>query len=289
MEHLTKQQIVLLTLLVSFVTSIATGIFTVTLMQQAPGGVTSTINRIVERTVEKVVPVETQKAQIVTNEVTTIIKEDDLVVEAVAANEKSLVRVYASTMGNADPAFMGYGIIVATGGILVTDRKVYAENASYSGEFFGGSTYPLEVVRLAEGEKVVFLKPIVPVGEHPAFDSVTLAASRDTRLGQAVISLEGRERTSVSRGIVTALYQKDTDRAASTTPSAREIIAIETNIPFRSDAWGSPLIDLSAELVGIYLGNDTQSGMRTYVPANTLRIGIASTTAVVLRAKGEAN
>src|SRR3989338_3691505 len=39
-ENLTKQQIVLVTLLVSFVTSLATGIITVSLMEQEPQGVT---------------------------------------------------------------------------------------------------------------------------------------------------------------------------------------------------------------------------------------------------------
>ena len=55
MEHLSKSQIVLLTLLVSFVTSIATGIVTVSLMDQAPPAIAQTVNRIIERTVEKVV------------------------------------------------------------------------------------------------------------------------------------------------------------------------------------------------------------------------------------------
>src|SRR4029077_18213268 len=51
-EKLTKSQIVLLTLLVSFVTSIATGIVTVSLMDQAPPAIAQSVSRIVEHTVE---------------------------------------------------------------------------------------------------------------------------------------------------------------------------------------------------------------------------------------------
>ena len=58
--NLNTQQIVLLCLLVSFVTSIATGITVVSLMQQVPEPVTQTINRVIEKTVETVAqtPVE---------------------------------------------------------------------------------------------------------------------------------------------------------------------------------------------------------------------------------------
>src|ERR1043166_8139095 len=49
-EKLTKSQIVLLTLLVSFMTSIATGILTVPLLQQAPPEITKTVNREVDHT-----------------------------------------------------------------------------------------------------------------------------------------------------------------------------------------------------------------------------------------------
>ena len=55
-KDLNKPQLIMLALLLSFVTSIATGITTVTLMQQAPASVTVPINRIVKETVEKIVP-----------------------------------------------------------------------------------------------------------------------------------------------------------------------------------------------------------------------------------------
>jgi len=58
LKELNKSQLILLAILLSFVTSIATGITTVTLMQQAPSSVTVPINRIVKQTVEKIVPVD---------------------------------------------------------------------------------------------------------------------------------------------------------------------------------------------------------------------------------------
>ena len=56
-KDLNKPQLILLAILLSFITSIATGIVTVTLMQQAPASITVPINRVVRETVEKIVPV----------------------------------------------------------------------------------------------------------------------------------------------------------------------------------------------------------------------------------------
>ena len=81
MEDLNKNQIVLLTLLVSFVTSIATGIITVTLLQEAPIEVTRNINRIVEKTIETVTPGTVTTTQ---KEVTTVVvKEEDLIIDSI--------------------------------------------------------------------------------------------------------------------------------------------------------------------------------------------------------------
>lgn len=55
-KELNKSQLILLAVLLSFVTSIATGITTVTLLQQAPSSVTVPLTQIVRETVEKVAP-----------------------------------------------------------------------------------------------------------------------------------------------------------------------------------------------------------------------------------------
>src|SRR3954470_13443353 len=98
MEHLNKSQIVLLTLLVSFVTSIATGIVTVSLMDQAPTTVAQTVNRVIEHTVEKVVQ-SAQTAAVAAppqvQEKTVVIKESDLISAAVEHVGPSVVRLYS--------------------------------------------------------------------------------------------------------------------------------------------------------------------------------------------------
>ena len=50
-EKLSKAQLVMLALLVSFMTSMSTGIVTVALMQQAPPSITQSVSKVVERTI----------------------------------------------------------------------------------------------------------------------------------------------------------------------------------------------------------------------------------------------
>src|SRR3989338_1891737 len=97
MEHLNKQQLILLALLVSFVTSIATGIITITLMDQAPPGVTQTINRVVEKTIERVITEPTKQAATVVTKETLVVKADDLIIDAIERNTGSVVRIREAT------------------------------------------------------------------------------------------------------------------------------------------------------------------------------------------------
>src|SRR3990167_3502922 len=126
-EQLSKSQIVLLTILVAFVTSIATGIVTVSLMEQAPPAIAQTVNRVVERTVERVVPAtqNAAAATVITTEKTIVVKESDLVAKAVADAMPSIVRLYRDdgkdVEGKALETFLGLGIVLSEGGVMVGD------------------------------------------------------------------------------------------------------------------------------------------------------------------------
>lgn len=101
-EKLTRSQIILLALLVSFVSSIASSIVTMTLLDQSPSeAVPQIVNRVVERTVERVVtpvPSESaakdtpQKERVV--EKTVVVREEELVPSAVAEARRYMVAVF---------------------------------------------------------------------------------------------------------------------------------------------------------------------------------------------------
>src|ERR1700722_9426800 len=110
-EKLTKSQIVLLTLLVSFVTSIATGIVTVSLMQQAPPAIAETVNRVIENTIETVATsTRGQSASVITtHQKTVIVNEADLIAAAVKQISPSVVDIYSADTDQ--PTFMGFGLV----------------------------------------------------------------------------------------------------------------------------------------------------------------------------------
>src|SRR3989338_4605676 len=91
-KDLNKSQLILLAVLLSFVTSIATGITTVTLMQQAPTSFTAPVNRIIKQTVEKIQQVE---GKTITQ--TVVVKEEELVVDAIAKNQSAVFSVMKET------------------------------------------------------------------------------------------------------------------------------------------------------------------------------------------------
>lgn len=258
MEHLDKTQIVLLAILVSFVSSIATGIVTVTLMQQAPAGVTQTINSVVERTIEKVIPV---KGPNLTE--TKIIKQEDFVVAALENNKNSVVKItIAANPETGDSGgVVGNGVILSSDGYIVTDSStVVVADETYYAETTDGQIFQLS--RMIDKKGFSVFKAIVKEKTlTPKLIPVSLVDSDKIRIGQTVVSLGD----FAAIGIVSNLsYDRSSENASTTTYTLSAIYA-STN---SKDTLGSAVFDLNSNTIGLV---GIRGGVRVTIPANAIK------------------
>ncbi len=260
MEDLNKNQIILLTLLVSFVTSIATGIMTVSLLQEAPVEVTRNINRIVEKTIETVVP-STVTSPNTTKEVTTVVvKEEDQIIESINKNIKSIVRIKEKDGLTSAYSFYGIGMVVSKDGIIATDRRTITTTNGYIATMSDGTELSLTPLGVDKQTNFIAFRASLPekvpaVATKPAyvFIPVTFASSQP-KLGQTVISLGGDISNGVSVGRVVSLEMKE---SGTGTTSVKYLYSIQTDIISKDQVPGSPLFNLSGDVVGINLGGES--------------------------------
>ncbi len=251
MEDLNKQQIILLTLLVSFVTSIATGIVTVSLMDQAPVGFTQTINRVVERTIEKVVSTSTSTPNSggVVKE-TIVVNEGDQIVSAIEKNSNSLVRIYTTdSSGNQAITLVGIGIVLTDDGIIAADNSVILNDGKYFITTDDSKLHDLSILRSNSDERVALLKIKETGTSTVKFDKVQIS-NQKLQLGQTVVYIGGDIKNAVATGIVSSVNTKDTTNASSTETTTK-IVSVETTVPSKNLVSGGLLLNLSGELVGI--------------------------------------
>lgn len=297
MDQLNKHQIILLTLLITFVTSIATGIVTVTLLEKAPPGITQTINRVVERTIERIVPTETGKATVVTERV--VVKEEDLIVKAVEDNAKSIIALRGINTEGVEQ-HLGLGFIVSSDGLAVTAKGVIEgippESLSvlYNGKHLGIQILP------QGGESDFAILKISPpqsedkgasatttdakkVADKFIFTPVSLSDSNQVKLGQTAIFLGGIKGTTVVTGIVSDLITKTTTNETTKKDETR-LSAIKTGTSLSRNSAGTPLITMEGAVAGVMIV-DPITGVDTAAPINDIKEAIV----VVTTPKKEAN
>jgi S1-C subfamily serine protease len=260
MEDLTKHQLILIVLLITFVTSIATGIITFTLLSEAPVEVTQTINRVVEKTIERVVPAEGQPAKVTT---TVVVNEEDRVLEAIAKNEKSIVRL--KTVG-ADglEVFVGLGLVVSDGGVIVADLRSYNTATPFTILFSDGRTYSSGKIFTDTPNGLVFMKTSIPQNESPkyTFYPVSFGDSDGLKIGQTLIAISGRDSNAASIGRIFQLSFGDDKKTVKN---------ILSDIKISKNHLGSSVLNLSGEVVGIeapFIETDTEY---SYIPINIVK------------------
>ena len=255
-EHLTKHQIVLLAFLVGFVTSIATGIVTVSLMDQAPPSITRTINQIVERTVEKVVPAAVPASQgaaaatTVIKETTVVVKNDDLIAQSISSVQKGIVRIISL---NDRSVLVARGVVVDANGIVLSDRGSLEPLGTINFEaILPGGEHVAAVMRIPIGTSTIAVLDLQMASSSGKVAVVPIAQADKLQLGGSVIRIGGSGSDTVGTGVIAKLPDSHSGlvqaTVVSTTPgsiiinSFGELIGITTS---DSSAWGADFYTLA--------------------------------------------
>jgi S1-C subfamily serine protease len=246
MEHLNKTQMALLTVLLSFVTSIATGIITVTLLDQAPTEVTQTINRIVERTVEKVVPVEGGQAsvqEVITK--TVFVGREDTFADTVEEYQSYIIELVSVTETEEERVEenVGQGLLLSSNGEVVT-TAVLEGVENLEGRLSGGETYPIEITAEDPTTGLTLLS-LVSEEEFQATDLSFILP----RLGEEVASVGGV--LGLSR--VTDLEEVEVVRENE--DGEEEVVRVIHFVDVGSSMEGLALVDFSGSILGLTTGD----------------------------------
>lgn len=284
MHDLNNTQLILLALLVSFVTSIATGIVTVTLLDQAPPVVTQTINRIIERTVEVVVPAKEVQTSITQ---TVVVKEEEFITKAAQKNSPNIVQVGSLKKkfrigGFGRPPKEEFELQLRDMGFVLNSRFAVSQDYSFDEKeepviiTVDGQVYRISIVARDTTNNIILFTidervksaegvMINADGPFPFIDTV-FARTEDVQIGQTAIALGFRNDVLLSLGVVSQLETKKEDGGKG--DSSKELVAIHTTINIDSQYVGGPLINTDGEIVGINM--ITVDGERRTIPIHTI-------------------
>ncbi len=259
-EELTKSQIVLLVLLVSFVTSMATGIVTVSLMDQAPASVAQTVNRVIQQTIKEVAS-PGQAATVVMPTKTVVVNEANAIAGAVQKSTPSVVRLYSSD----GSTFLGLGVVVDASGEMITDTAAIGSAAQASVTFANGASVQASVTTRDAGIGLAILS-VATSSEStttPAWVPISVSSATPV-LGESVVMIAGESNPWVGSGLISSLVPA-TDATGA---------LVKTDISGDNVLFGSPLIDTDGNLVGISTEVSRSSSGSAFIPVSAISMDL---------------
>lgn len=273
LEQLNKSQMILLTLLVSFVTSVAGGIITVRMLEEAPPILAQTVNRVVERTVERVVPSGQPAAVNTVTEKTVVIKESDAIAQAVTSVNSSIVRLYTpgkDTEGKDIDVFLGLGIVFKDDGTILADAASLPAG-EISVARADGKRATATVVSSDEKIGLALIQGATTTGGGESLSwQAAKVSGTEPALGKSVVAVSGKGSTRIGDGIVTAIPE------AENAEDTKRIV--ETNIPVGAIAFGSPLINSDGQLEGISTSISRAQAENSFLAAEAIIMYTTPTT-----------
>ncbi len=249
-EDLSKAQLLLLMLLVNFITSIATGVLTASLLDQAPATVTQTVNQIVDRTIETIAT-STPLAAIIappTPPPKTIIQTSaDLLPSAIAADASRAVSIYSSSGTTTPLIAVGTYLPKAHAVVLATQPGL---PASVTVLFANNTSQAASLSRQGATLTIYGFGDTAPI---PNVASPVIIAHTALKAGQTVVAI------TADGSAVTGIISKIDDSG------------VHTNLP--AIPAGSSAVDTSGNIIGISSG---VTGL--FLPAEKITTLLTATT-----------
>lgn len=263
--NLNTQQIVLLCLLIAFVTSIATGITVVSLMDQSTTPITQTVNRVVERTIEKVVDPDAENKTVTQTPEriveTVVVNQEDLTIEAVQKNSKSLVRVHLNNRGEFGD-FVTLGVVVSSKIVLV-DKNMISEKGNYYVKTSSGNL-EVEPIDFDSSSQFATLEiKNTDVNLTPA----NWGDSNSLQLAQSVISISGSLKNSISTGVINRFDAVEKGEGESVYD---EVTNIYTGVDSANVLVGSIITNLQGTVIG-FKNYNPNVAKTTFTPSNSVK------------------
>ncbi len=237
MNDLNKHQLILLVILVCFIVSMATAVSTVALLENQPASIPTTINRIVEHTIEKVSPGDTPVVKQET--------EDDLAAKAVQMNLPNVVTVMIRAWDVASEAKVPAGVgVLANDGFVFTALTSLPERADFFIKTSDGTVYEAVAVAkdVSSGVGVLTFRDKTKAAKlsHATLSSVL------PETGDTVLAIGGKEKHTIRKGIVSSV------EAAESGDGAEKVFSkIYTTADLISQDSGGPLLSLKGEVLGV--------------------------------------
>ncbi len=221
-EDLSKSQLLLLTILVNFVVSIATGVLTVSLLDEAPTTVTQTVNRIVDHTIETV----TTQVPVIGNPSSDGPSTEDLLTSAIAGNAAHMVSINYRV--GADTSFAN-GVYLPAYRVIITVANNMPGHITVG--FPNGESFEADRTGVDGSLSRYGFNADVAL---PAASTLTLLPASALKQGQTVIGI-----TSDGKAVTGIISKVDGD-------------GVHAELPGLSP--GAPIVNLSGEVVGVNAG-----------------------------------
>jgi hypothetical protein len=250
MEDLTKQQMVLLTVLVSFVCSVATSIMIVSLLTDTAPVVTQTINNIVEKTIEKVVTGTTTPIYIKTPSV-PVMTEGEKVLSALQINLPKMVSIREKALvgeSATSTVKIGVGTMVSPDGLILVDSSVIGEKTEFI-VFFGDKYRTAKKVYFDNTLHLAFLQTGDAIKDDKNTEGIVffpvVYSRTDLSLGLPMVALGGENGKSMARGTLTEIPDKKTSSLVS------------GDMTITASYKGGIVFGLDGKVIGFVLSNPT--------------------------------